>query len=61
MISPWQTRMIADGVVPALTKLVAVESVQVHRLLSDCLANLTTSREVTWELLHADGHQVSLS
>lgn len=40
-------------------KLINVESVPAHRLVSGCLVNLTTTREVTWELIQAKGHQVN--
>lgn len=54
-------KLVQEGVVTALAKLMGVESVQAHRLVSGCLANLTTTREVTFELLQANGHQVCLS
>lgn len=50
--------LVREGVVNALAKLIGVESVQAHRLVSGCLANLTTTREVTFELLRANGHKV---
>lgn len=53
-------KLVQDGVVVALSKLIGVENVQAHRLVSGCLANLTTTRDVTWELLQANGHQVSV-
>lgn len=53
-----QTKLVRDGVVVALMKLINVESVPAHRLVSGCLANLTTTRDVTWELIQARGHQV---
>lgn len=53
-----QMKMVREGVVVALAKLVGVENIKVHRLVSGCLANLTTTREVTWELMQAQGHQV---
>lgn len=45
--------------VVALMKLINVESVPAHRLVSGCLVNLTTTRDVTWELIQAKGHQVN--
>lgn len=42
-------------------KLINVESVPVLRLVSGCLVNLTTTRDVTWELIQAKGHQVNFS
>eukprot|EP00903_Cladosiphon_okamuranus_P019404 g17841.t1 len=51
-------KLVRDGVVVALMKLIHVESVPAHRLVSGCLVNLTTSRDVTWELIQAKGHQV---
>lgn len=54
-----QTRLVRDGVVVALMKLIHVESVPAHRLVSGCLVNLTTTRDVTWELIQAKGHQVN--
>lgn len=53
-----QMTLVRDGAVIALAKLIGVESVQAHRLVSGCLANLTTTRDVTFELLRAKGHQV---
>lgn len=53
-------KLVRDGVVIALSKLIGVENVQAHRLVSGCLANLTTTPDVTWELLQANGHQVSI-
>lgn len=50
--------LVRDGAVIALSKLIGVDSAQAHRLVSGCLANLTTTREVTFELLRAKGHQV---
>lgn len=55
-----QMKLVRDGVVVALMKLINVESVVVYRLVSGCMANLTTTRDVTWELLQADGHQVGV-
>lgn len=55
-----QMKLVQDGVVVALSKLIGVENIQAHRLVSGCLANLTTTRNVTWELLQANGHQVSV-
>lgn len=52
-------KLVRDGVVIALMKLINVESVLAHRLVSGCLANLTTTRDVTWELLQANGHKVN--
>lgn len=53
-----QMKLVQDGVVVALVKLIGVENSTAHRLVSGCLANLTTRRDVTWELLQANGHQV---
>ena len=53
-------KMVRDGVVIALMKLAAFESVLIYRLVSGCLANLTTARNVTWELLRVDGHEVGV-
>lgn len=55
-----QMKLVRDGVVVALMKLMRVNSVLAHRLVSGCLANLTTTRDVTWELLQANGHQVGI-
>lgn len=54
-------KLVQDGVVVALVKLIGVENSTVHRLVSGCLANLTTRRDVTWELLQANGHQVGIA
>lgn len=54
-----QAKLVRDGVVVALMKLINAESVPAHRLVSGCLANLTTTKDVTWELIQAKGHQVS--
>lgn len=56
-----QTKLVRDGVVVALMKLINVESVPAHRLVSGCLANLTTTRDMTWELIQAKGHQVNFN
>lgn len=56
-----QAKLVRDGVVVALMKLINVESVPAHRLVSGCLVNLTTTRDVTWELIQAKGHQVSFN
>lgn len=54
-----QAKLVRDGVIVTLMKLINVESVPAHRLVSGCLANLTTTRGVTWEVIQAKGHQVS--
>lgn len=54
-----QAKLVRDGVVVTLMKLINVESVPAHRLVSGCLANLTTTKDVTWEVVQAKGHQVS--
>ena len=54
-----QTKLVRDGVVVALMKLIHVDSVPAHRLVSGCLVNLTTTRDVTSELIRAKGHQVN--
>lgn len=56
-----QMKLVQDGVVVALVKLIGVENSTAHRLVSGCLANLTTRRDVTWELLQANGHQVGVN